>query len=285
MRSALEHLESHFAAYSACFTSATRSVDEPAMLYVRGLFQSRRANMEQMAEVVAESRYQRLHHMLSESAWDRRGVYRQLVRDANAHFGRGGPCAFVIDESGFGKKGEMSAGVARQWNGRLGKTDNCQVGVFGAITREGVAALIDEELYLPEQWTQDPARCEQAGIPEAAREFRTKGQIAFEMVLRARRAGLQFAYSVLDGGYGHLPWLLRDLDAEGEIFLAEVHSDQTIYLDDPAPSVPKRAPPRERRRRDTRARLNSETVAAWAARQPASRWRRPGAARRRERAF
>ena len=154
VRSALEHLESHFAAYCPCFASVTRSVEQAAVRYVRGLFQSRRANMEQMSEIVAESHYQRLHHMLSESDWDRCGVFRQLVRDANAHFGTRGPCAFVIDESGFGKKGEMSAGVARQWNGRLGKTDNCQVGVFGAITREGVAALIDEALYLPQQWTQ-----------------------------------------------------------------------------------------------------------------------------------
>jgi len=242
--------------------------------YVRGLFQSRRANMEQMAEVVAQSHYQRLHHMLSESRWDQRGVYRQLVRDANAHFGTRGPCAFVIDESGFGKKGDMSAGVARQWNGRLGKTDNCQVGVFGAITREGVATLIDQALYLPEQWTQDPDRCEQAGIPEAAREFRTKGQIAFEMVMRARRAGLQFAYSVIDGGYGHLPWLLRDLDAEGEVFLAEVHSDQPIYLEDPAPHVrARRASTRKAPTRRTTA-LQCETVAAWAARQPPAHWRR-----------
>lgn len=244
------------------------------MRYVRGLFQSRRANMEQMSEIVAESHYQRLHHMLSESDWDRCGVYRQLVRDANAHFGTRGPCAFVIDESGFGKKGEMSAGVARQWNGRLGKTDNCQVGVFGAITREGVAALIDEALYLPQQWTQDRTRCEQAGIPEAAREFRTKGQIAFEMVRRARWAGLQFAYTVIDGGYGHLPWLLRDLDAEGEIFLAEVHSDQPIYLQDPAPRVPERSASKGRPPTRRRTALHSETVAAWAARQPASRWRR-----------
>lgn len=274
MRSALEHLESHFAAYSACFNRATRSVDEPAMLYVRGLFQSRKANMEQMAQVVADSRYQSLHHMLSESDWDRRGVYRQLVRDANAHFAVRGPCAFVIDESGFGKKGEMSVGVARQWNGRLGKTDNCQVGVFGAITREGVAALIDEELYLPEEWTQDRARCEQAGIPEAARAFRTKGQIAFEMVLRARRLGLQFAYSVIDGGYGQLPWLLRDLDAEGEIFLAEVHSDQAIYLEDPAPSIPQRCSTKGSAPSRRVAHGRPETVSAWAARQPDSRWRR-----------
>jgi len=78
--------------------------------------------MEKMAETVSGSRYQRLHHMLSESAWDRRSVRRRLIADANAHFGYAG--ALLIDESAFTKKGDLSAGVARQWNGRLGKTDN-----------------------------------------------------------------------------------------------------------------------------------------------------------------
>ena len=73
-----------------------------------------------------------LYHMLSESNWDRRAVRRQRVVDANAHFGY--PGALLLDESAFGKKGNMSAGVARQWNGRLGKVDNCQVGVFAAVT-------------------------------------------------------------------------------------------------------------------------------------------------------
>jgi len=231
--------------------------------------------MEQMAEVVADSHYQRLHHMLSESPWDRNAVYEQLVRDANTHFGCRGPCALVIDESGFAKKGVKSVGVARQWNGRLGKTDNSQVGVFAAITCDDVAALVDEELYLPEEWTRDAARCEKAGIPEEARAFRTKGEIAYAMIKRARRAGLQFAYSAFDGGYGHLPWLLRDLDDEGEIFLAEVHSDQAIYLDDPAPAIPERATTRKGRaptRPVTQA--ISETVSAWAMCQPASAWRR-----------
>ena len=245
------------------------------MRYVRGLFQSRKANMEQMAEVVADSHYQRLHHMLSESPWDRNAVYEQLVRDANAHFGRRGPCAFVIDESGFAKKGVMSVGVARQWNGRLGKTDNSQVGVFAAITCDDVAALVDEELYLPEEWTRDDARCAEAGIPEEARAFRTKGEIAYAMIKRARRAGLQFAYSAFDGGYGHLPWLLRDLDDEREIFLAEVHSDQAIYLDDPAPAIPERAT-KKRGRAPTRpvTQAISEAASDWAKRQPASAWRR-----------
>ena len=75
-----------------------------------------------MAETVADSRYQPRHHRLSESNWDRRAVRRQRVVDANAHFGY--PGALLLDESAFGKKGNMSAGVARQWNGRLGKVED-----------------------------------------------------------------------------------------------------------------------------------------------------------------
>ncbi|SBT09092.1 conserved hypothetical protein [Candidatus Accumulibacter aalborgensis] len=97
-----------------------------------------------MAEAVANSDYQSLHHMLSESNRDRRGVRRQPVVDANAHCGY--PSAQLLDESAFEKKGEMSAGVARQWNGRLGKVDNCQVGLFAAVTRDGLASVVDAEL-------------------------------------------------------------------------------------------------------------------------------------------
>ena len=148
--------------------------------------------MERMADVVAGSHPRRPRHMPSESARDRAGVLRQLVADANAHFGRGGT-ALVIDESGFAKKGEPSAGVARQWNGRLGKTDNSRVGVpqgdflrgvpqgdflrgvpQGDFLRGEVAALVDAEPYLPESWTRDPARCEAAGIPEPAKAKRLR---------------------------------------------------------------------------------------------------------------
>ena len=209
--------------------------------------------------------------MLSESAWDRGGVRRQLIVDANAHFGHAS--ALVIDESAFAKKGDMSAGVARQWNGRLGKTDNSQVGVFAAMVKNGVSALVEGELYIPEEWFADPARCREAGIPDGA-EFRTKGEIAFSMMHRLRREGLRFAYTVFDAGYGHLPWLLRALDDERETFLAEVHSDQVIYLDDPAPAVPDRTSLRGRAPSRLQAQTVPLTVTAWAVAQPASRWRR-----------
>lgn len=207
--------------------------------------------------------------MLSESAWNRGGVRRQLIADANAHFGH--TSALVIDESAFAKKGDRSAGVARQWNGRLGKTDNSQVGVFAAVVRDRVAALVEGELYVPEEWFADAARCREAGIPEDG-EFCTKGEMALSMIHRLRREGLRFAHVVFDAGYGHLPWLLRALDSERETFLAEVHSDQAIYLSDPAPAVPGRQTAQGKAPSRLQAQTPPLTVTAWAITQPASRW-------------
>jgi SRSO17 transposase len=137
--------------------------------------------MERMAEVVAGSHYQRVQHMLSVSDWDHAGVVRQVAGQAQAHFPKGSR-ARVIDESGFAKKGECSAGVARQWNGRLGKVDNCQVGVFAALAYGETACLIDTELFLTEDWLADAGRCADAGIPEQARRYRGKAEIALGMI-------------------------------------------------------------------------------------------------------
>lgn len=167
----------------------------------------------------------------------------------------------------------MSAGVARQWNGRLRKTDNSQVGVFAAVTRDGVVAVVKGELYVPEEWFLDPKRCADAGIRENL-EFRTKDEMALSMVHRLRSEELRFAYTAFDAGYGHLPWLLRDLEGDGEVFLAGVHSDQAIYLADPAPAVPEGQSAKGRAPRILQAQTASLTVMDWAATQPPSRWRR-----------
>lgn len=139
--------------------------------------------------------------------------------------------------------------------------------------RDRACALVDGELFVPEHWFDDPARCREAGIPESL-EFRTKGQIALDLLLRLRREGLHYSHVVFDAGYGHLPWLLNDLDDEGETFLAEIHADQGIYLENPQPAVPERTTPRGRAPKTLRAQAEVQTVTAWARAQPESAWRR-----------
>ena len=107
----------------------------------------------------------------------------------------------MIDENAFAKKGEMAVGVARQWNGRLGKTHNSQAGVFAAVTRDGIAALVEGELYVPEEWFAEPERCADAGMPEDI-EFRTRGEMALTMIYCLRSEGLRCAYTAFDAGYG-----------------------------------------------------------------------------------
>jgi SRSO17 transposase len=270
----LSNFDQHFSQYVKYFSSKTRSVSDSARDYLCGLFQSSKSNIEKMSEVVANSAYHRMHHMLSDAQWDCRAVSGGLAQDANAHRLGSGQSGLLIDGSGFAKKGDKSAGVQRQWNGRHGKVDNCQVGVFGAIARGDIAALVDARLYLPQSWVDDPARCEEAGIPEEEQVHRSKGELAADIVRTARKNGLRFGFVGFDGEFGQLPWLLRDLADAGETFMADVHCDQIIYAQDPCPHVPARKSARGRAPRCLTSQVQGETVEAWRHRQPDSAWRR-----------
>jgi SRSO17 transposase len=138
-------------------------------------------NMERMEERVPESDQQQLNHMLTDSDWDHQAVMDQVALESDRWLGGHPNSCLLIDESGFRQSGKHSVGVARQWCGRWGKVDNCQVGVFAALGRDHRVALVDERLYLPQSWVEDPARCRRAGIAESARVFKTKMQLALEM--------------------------------------------------------------------------------------------------------
>jgi SRSO17 transposase len=206
--------------------------------YLRGLMQADKANMERMSEAVPEADEQVLQHFLTDSPWEYRPVMDQVAHNADAMLGGPHGQGLYLDESGFAKKGDASVGVARQWNGRLGKQDNCQVGVFGALGRGDRVSLIDARLYLPELWTDDPKRCDEAGIPKSEQIHRTKLQLALEIVRHARAIGVQFEWVGVDGLYGNSLQFLQTLNQDAEMFLADVHSDQHIYLTDPAPYLP-----------------------------------------------
>jgi SRSO17 transposase len=234
--------------------------------------QARRKNMERMEEVVPNCSYQSLQHFLSHSQWDAREVLDQVALEADCHLGGSPDTCLLLDESAFAKKGKKSVGVARQWNGRLGKVDNCQVGVFACLARGKYASLIDTRLYLPKEWTQDPERCRDAGVPSHEAVFKSKSELAFEMVVRARQNGVRFSWVGMDGGYGKEPALLRRLEDFGEVFVSEVHKDQQIYLEDPDPVVPERNSLRGKKPTQLQAQSANQRVDEWVKAQPAEAW-------------
>ena len=164
-----------------------------------------------------------------------------MARDVDRLLGDERNGCLLIDESGFAKQGKGSVGVSRQWLGRLGKVDNGQVAVFGALVRGPYGAPIDVRLYLPQEWANDPKRCEHGGVPEDERRFRTKTELALEIVRHARGNGLRYGWVGADAGYGKGPGFCFALDEIGEAFFIDVHSDFQVYLKDPQPYLPQKA--------------------------------------------
>lgn len=260
--------------FASRFQRWTRSALPRAQQYLQGLMQAHRKNMERMEEAVPDCDYQSLQHFISESEWDTRAVLDQVAVEADRHLGGSADSCLVLDETSFQKKGEMSVGVARQWSGRLGKLENCQVAVFAALAQGALSTLIDTRLYLPQEWIQDPERCLAAGIPEQEIVAKSKTDLAFEMVVRARRNGVRFSWVSADGGYGKEPGFLRRLEDHGEVFVVEVHRDQHIYVEDPAPFVPEPKRRHGTKPRRLQAQSSSQRVDEWVKAQPAESWQR-----------
>ena len=188
------------------------------MAYVRGLLSSvERKNSWQLAEVSGDATPYGFQYLLSRADWEADAVRDALRHYLVQHLGSL-DAVLVIDETGFPKKGRHSAGVARQYSGTLGKIDNCQVGVFLGYASQLGQTLLDRELYVPQEWMNDRARCRKAGIPEA-RRFATKPQLAQQMLARAFAAGVPARWGTgdrVDGADRRLRrWLERQPQADG----------------------------------------------------------------------
>jgi SRSO17 transposase len=200
-----------------------------------------RKNMDRMAEVVPESKSRNLQQFITHSKWDYRDVIDHVSQDVNNLLGDSRNAGLLIDESGFSKQGKVSVGVSRQWLGRLGKVDNGQVAVFGALANGQYVAPVDVRLYLPQEWTNDSKRCERAGIPQDARRFRRKTELALDIVKHARKSGLRYGWIGADAGYGKGPGFCLALDEMDETFCIDLHSDFQVYVQDPKPYLPQKA--------------------------------------------
>jgi SRSO17 transposase len=185
-----------------------------ALAYLRGLLGNvTRKNGWQLAEHAGEATPDGMQRLLSTADWDPELVRDDLRAYVMEHLGD--PSAvLVVDETGFLKKGTTSVGVQRQYSGTAGKVDNCQLGVFLAYASPKGRAMIDRELYLPESWTDDEARCRAAKVPEEV-GFRTKPQLARVMLERALDAGVPTAWVTADEVYGGSPGLREWLEERG----------------------------------------------------------------------
>jgi len=229
--------------------------------------------MFQMTQSVPDADHDSLQNFISDSKWSARAVMDRVAQQVNEKIGHPQEAALILDESGITKKGDKSVGVARQWLGSVGKVDNGQVGVFAALCRNGDASLVDARLYLPKEWTDEPQRCRNAGVPQESLMFKTKEEIALDMVRHAREQGLQFGCVEADGGYGKGLKFMIALDEMGEMFVVDVHCNTRVYLQQPRPYLPEKAPD-ARGRTPTRYVVDEQPVRVdvWVKRQPQSAW-------------
>jgi SRSO17 transposase len=196
--------------------------------YLLGLLsQAERKNGWTIAEFAGDASPDGMQRLLNLYLWD-----AGTVRDALARYvvrALGDPAGVLVaDETGFLKKGRMSAGVARQYTGTAGRVENCQVGVFLAYAASGGSrGLIDRELYLPQAWCDDKDRCAQAGIP-AGTQFQTKPALAQKMVERAVAAGVPFRWFAADEVYGQNPGLRDWLEEQHIRYVMAVPCSQQI---------------------------------------------------------
>jgi len=197
-----------------------------AQTYLQGLLSDlQRKNAEAIAYRHDEDR-QGLQTFIGTAPWDHQPLLEELACQVSQELGEANGI-LVFDPAAFAKKGKHSVGVARQWCGRLGTQENCQVGVFLGYVSRKEHTLVDMRLYLPQEWTKDRRRLRAASVPHAERRFRTRHELALEM-LESKGPLLPHAWIAGDDEMGRPAWFRRELATRGERYLLAVPSSTTI---------------------------------------------------------
>jgi len=184
--------------------------------------------------------YQNMHHFMSNSPWSGPGLIVAIQDDVKRHPEFQTEAILVLDESADEKAGDYSAGASRQHNGRLGKVEMSQVGVFLSLATPHAHTWIDGELYIPERWFGEAyaKRREKTGIPKD-RVFQTKPELGWRMIQRAVFNHVPFKAVVMDDLYGRNNVLRQRLDGAGIEYYGDVPANTIIYLDKPKVVYPK----------------------------------------------
>jgi len=186
-----------------------------------------RKNGWQLAEAAGDATPDKMQRLLNAARWDPDAVRDDLRAYVVEHLADPGG-VLIVDETGFVKQGNKSAGVQRQYSGTAGRVENCQLGVFCAYATSKGRALIDRELYLPKSWTDDRERMRDAGVPDGY-EFATKQVLAARMVGRALDAGTPAAWATADEAYGHDSKFRRFLAGRGIGYVVAIPRSQPVH--------------------------------------------------------
>jgi SRSO17 transposase len=246
-----------------------REQAQHAQAYVAGLLSSLEyKNVESIAYLHDQER-EPLQQFIGQSPWDHHPWLTELASQVGQQLGSP-EGILVFDPSAFPKRGNASVGVQRQWCGRLGKIDNCQVGVYLAYVGCSEHALVDVRLYLPKEWAKDKRRRAEAGVPKTVR-FRTRHELALEM-LDQHGPRLPHAWISGDDEMGRCSWFRQELRSRGERYLLAVPAN-TAVRDLKAPDPPSSGSGRRRR-------VPFVRVEQWCAAVPEGAWQtievRPG---------
>jgi SRSO17 transposase len=202
-----------------------------SLAYLQGLLSNcERKNGWQLAEWMGEASPYAVQHLLDRARWDADQV-RDQIRSYALEELSSADAVLIVDETGFLKKGRHSTGVKRQYSGTAGRIENSQVGVFLCYGSDKGAALVDRELYIPQEWAEDRERRSEAGIPESL-EFATKPELARRMIGRALDSGAAAAWVAADEVYGHDSKLRRFLEGRQMAYVLAVASDQRLWQAD-----------------------------------------------------
>lgn len=260
-QSVLPRLERFVEPFANCLRTPEQK--QHTQRYVAGLLSNlKRKNVEAIAYQHDQDR-QLLQKFVGQAPWRHGPLIQELARQVGAELGEADG-VLVIDPSSFPKKGTASVGVQRQWCGRLGKVENCQVGVYMGYVSRREHALVDMRLYLPEQWAKDKKRRKQCGVPKEVR-FQTRHQLALDM-LRETGPLLPHAWVAGDDEMGRSARFRRDLQDLGERYLLAVPSN-TLVRDHAAEPPPYGG-------RGPRPKSPFRQVRVWCAGLPKSAWKK-----------
>lgn len=211
--------------------------------FLSGLLHECKSNIERMVERVPDSDYDQLQHFISDSPWDSLAVMDAVAEkvydtlsiplgdDTRASVG------LILDESGWEKSGKKSVGVAYQYIGQVGKVANGQVGVFASLSNGQQVGLLQGRLYLPQAWVDDKVRCAKAGIPELEQIYRTKPELAVE-ILKNLPAKVMYEWVAGDSIYGNSLVVRQYLYDKKKTFVLDVGEELGVYLAQPHLSIP-----------------------------------------------